>query len=86
VREALHRALREGPATAQELSTAVRVAQKQVLEHLEHLRRSLALHVEPARCLACGFVFDARTRLGKPSRCPECKSTRITLPRFSLES
>jgi len=89
VRESLHRALREGPATLQELSAAVRVAEKQLLEHLEHLRRSLdargeRLIVEPARCLACGFCFDARKRFSKPTRCPECKSTRITQPRFSL--
>ncbi|MFO7566673.1 MAG: transcriptional regulator [Enhygromyxa sp.] len=92
VRETLRRALREGPATLQELSGHVRVAEKQLLEHLEHLRRSLAgrgverLEVEPARCLACGFCFDARKRLSKPSRCPQCKSTRVTPPRFSLGS
>jgi predicted Zn-ribbon and HTH transcriptional regulator len=90
VREHLRRALREGPATANELSAIVGVAEKQVLEHLEHLARSIErdeeqLVIAPSRCLACGFQFSDRTRLTKPSRCPECKSTRITLPRFRLE-
>lgn len=89
VRESLQRALREGPATLQELSGAVRIAEKQLLDHLEHLARSLAsqgqpLQIEPSRCLACGFLFDARKRLGKPSRCPQCKSTRISQPKFSI--
>lgn len=91
MREALAHALRDGPATLQELSAAVRVSEKQLVEHLEHLAQSLArqglrLDIEPARCLACGFGFDARKRLTKPSRCPECKSTRISHPRFVIET
>ena len=89
MRESLQRALRDGPATLQELSGTVSVAEKQLLDHLEHLARSLErqgqrLIVEPSRCLACGFVFDSRKRLAKPGRCPECKSTRISQPRFSI--
>lgn len=90
VRDSLQRALRDGPATLQELSGTVGVAEKQLIDHLEHLARSLErqgqrLDVEPSRCLACGFVFDARKRLAKPGRCPECKSTRISQPRFGIQ-
>jgi predicted Zn-ribbon and HTH transcriptional regulator len=89
VRDALRVALHEGPETLRELSIRVGASQKDLLHHLEHLERSLAhgneqLVVEPARCLGCNFEFAERTRLGKPGRCPACKSTRITLPKFSI--
>jgi predicted Zn-ribbon and HTH transcriptional regulator len=88
-RDALYSALLEGPETVRELSIRIGAAQKDLLDHLVHLERSLArtgeqLVVEPARCLSCNYAFDHRTRLGKPGRCPACKSTRITLPRFSI--
>lgn len=88
-RDALYFALREGPETIRELSIRLGASQKDLLEHLAHLERSLGrtgehLVVDPARCLACNYVFADRTRLAKPGRCPSCKGTRITLPRFSL--
>ena len=48
---------------------------------LQHMLRSAAargeaIEVLPARCKACGFEFG-RDRLAKPSRCPECKESRI---------
>ena len=90
-REALYQRLREGPQTIRELSILVGAPQKELLDHLAHLERSLArtaerLRVDPAYCLACRFEFEQRKRLAKPGRCPECKSTRIALPRFSIES
>ncbi|MGH7268258.1 MAG: transcriptional regulator [Candidatus Rokuibacteriota bacterium] len=89
VRAALRHALRAGPRTAHELSARVRIAEKQVAGHLEHLARSLRaggerLRVEPARCLDCGFVFRKRDRLSRPSRCPVCRSERLDGPRFSI--
>lgn len=90
VRDALRRVLRERPATLQELSVAVSVAEKQLVEHMEHLARSLArehesLIIEPSRCLACRYRFEGRTRITKPGRCPQCKSTRISPPCFQLQ-
>jgi predicted Zn-ribbon and HTH transcriptional regulator len=89
LRQALTAALRERPQTARELSGAVRIAEREVLDHLAHLERSLAaageqLVIEPARCKSCGFAFEARARHGRPSRCPECRSERISTPRFSI--
>lgn len=89
LRDALYYELRDGPRTIRELSGAIGAREKDVLDHLAHLARSLAdsnehLDVEPARCLACRYVFDDRTRLSKPGRCPACKSTRISLPRFAI--
>lgn len=91
LREALRQRLREGQATAKELSAAVGMREKDVEQHLSHLERSLkhdgeALVVEPARCIACGFAFSKRTRLSRPGRCPECDSTRIDPPVFSIRA
>ncbi len=90
LREALRRMLREGPATARELSAAAGLREKDVAEHLAHLSRSLPhrgerLVVEPAACLACGFRFSDRARLTRPGACPSCRSTRIDPPVFRIE-
>ena len=79
-RDALYVVLREGAQTIRELSILVGAPQKDLLDHLLHLERSLArsderLKIEPAQCLACGYEFKDRTRLSKPGRCPVCKST-----------
>ncbi|HTU59031.1 MAG TPA: transcriptional regulator [Polyangiales bacterium] len=87
LRAALHSEL--GPQTIRELSQALGASERDLLTHLEHLARSLPhdherLIVEPARCLSCSFEFEDRTRYKKPGRCPACKSTRITAPRFAI--
>ena len=89
VRSALRETLREGPLTARDLSARVGIGEKEVFGHLEHVARSLRhsserLRVEPAQCLACGFVFKERTRLSKPSKCPACRSQRMDPPRFVI--
>jgi predicted Zn-ribbon and HTH transcriptional regulator len=89
IRSALRATLREGPLTARELSARVGIGEKEVAEHLEHLARSLrhsgeCLLVEPARCLACGFVFKGRTRLARPSKCPACRSQRLRPAQFQI--
>lgn len=90
LRDALRRALRAGPATAKELSMDVGLRERDVAEHLAHLARSLEhrgekLVVEPASCVACGFVFEDRSRLTRPGACPRCRSTRIDPPVFRIE-
>jgi hypothetical protein len=90
IREALAAALRQGPVTARELSARVGIRERDVAEHLEHLAQSLvargeALRVDPASCVACGYVFRKRERLSRPSACPSCRSTRIDPPAFTIE-
>jgi predicted Zn-ribbon and HTH transcriptional regulator len=72
--------------TAREISERVGIQEKDVLEHLEHIR--IALHgglvMEPALCMACGFSFRKRERLKGPGRCPVCRSEHIAEPRFSV--
>lgn len=89
-REALLAVLRAGTSTMRELSQRARLPERDVAEHLPHLERSLRAHgerlvVEPSRCLACDFDFSRRARFAPPSRCPACKSERISPPRFRVE-
>lgn len=72
--------------TAKEISGQVGIGEKEVLEHLEHIRIALhgALVVIPPLCLECGFSFRKRERLKKPGRCPVCRSERIVEPVFTV--
>jgi predicted Zn-ribbon and HTH transcriptional regulator len=90
VRESIRAALREATLTARELSERVRLSEREVAGHLEHLARARRdgerLVIDPARCLACGFTFTGRDRVTKPGRCPACRETRIAPPRFALSA
>jgi predicted Zn-ribbon and HTH transcriptional regulator len=91
VREALRQELLRGPATARELSERGGIREKDVAPHLEHLQRSLRsegarLIVAPASCIACGYAFTRRSKLSRHGSCPECGSTRIDPPSFSISA
>jgi transcriptional regulator len=93
LRESLRRALLDGWRSARDLSQAVGISERDVAEHLEHLEHSLrhrgeTLAIDPAACLACGFVFAERQRhrFTRPSGCPQCRGRRISVPRFHVES
>ncbi len=78
------------PQSARELSQRVGLSEKEILEHLPHLARSLAaagrtLGILPARCKSCGFHFEPQLARARPSRCPDCKSERIEAARFALD-
>ena len=78
--------LAEESLTAREISERVGIREKEVLEHLEHIKTALhgGLVVIPALCMGCGFSFRKRERLKGPGRCPVCRSERIAEPRFSV--
>jgi hypothetical protein len=89
VRQRIAEVLREGPATAKDLSRRVGIPEGEVAGHLEHLSRSLRargakLVMTPPTCLDCGFAFPGRERATRPSQCPRCRSRRITLPEFQV--
>lgn len=89
LRQELIALLEEGACDQRDISQALRISEKEVPDHLAHVRRSLAaagrtLEIQPAECLACGFVFKERRRFSRPGRCPRCKQTRIALPRFHI--
>jgi len=75
--------------SALDISREVRIPEREVYGHLEHIRRTLRvtglrLHLAPAVCGECGFVFHKRTRLTKPGKCPACRSSHISEPLYSL--
>ena len=78
--------LAEGRLTAKELSGEIGISEKEVLEHLDHIRIALRgrLEVTPPACLECGFLFRKRERLKAPGRCPVCRSERISEPSFTV--
>lgn len=82
--------LLEGNAlSAKDISTDIRVSEKEAYEHLEHIQRTInkTKHnfvIMPAVCKKCGFIFRKRERLKKPGRCPVCRGELIQEPLFSV--
>ncbi|MCX7770831.1 MAG: transcriptional regulator [Proteobacteria bacterium] len=75
--------------TTLEISRLVRIPEKSVSEHIEHIRRGLQnkgyyLKIIPAVCLSCGFVFKKRDKIKPPTRCPLCKSEHIQDSTFKI--
>jgi transcriptional regulator len=78
------------PMSAKEISAGVRIPEKEVYFHLDHIQKTMTrkerrLVVTPASCLKCGFVFKKRERLTKPGRCPVCHGELVEEPLFSIE-
>jgi len=76
--------------SAKALSSEIGIPEKEVYDHLEHVRRSLSktghhLMVTPAECKKCGFLFTKRERLKKPGKCPACRGESIHEPLFTIE-
>ncbi len=76
--------------TARDLSGDVRVSEKEVYEHLQHIQRTISksehhLIITPALCKKCGFVFRKRSRLKKPGKCPVCRGEFIKEPFFTIK-
>ena len=75
--------------SAKDISADVRVSEKEIYEHLEHIQRTInkSKHnfiVTPAICKKCGFIFRKRDRLKKPGKCPVCRGELIQEPLFSI--
>lgn len=82
--------IKDETLSAKEISGEIRIPEKDVYDHLEHIRKTMnkgeyRLSVVPARCERCGFVFRKRGRLKKPGKCPICRSESVTEPLFSVE-
>jgi predicted Zn-ribbon and HTH transcriptional regulator len=81
IRQRIIQILKEGGGTIREISQLMGIKEKEVVEHLPYVQRSVGkdkpLIVEPARCFSCDYVFKDRTRFATPSRCPVCRSTHI---------
>ena len=81
--------LSDTPQDVLSLSQALALPEKEVVDHLPHIAKSVAgrggrLSVRPACCEGCGFQFKTRQRLSPPGRCPRCKSSRILGPWYQV--
>jgi predicted Zn-ribbon and HTH transcriptional regulator len=77
--------------SARDISAEVHISEKDVYDHLEHIRTALQksgrlLLVTPPLCRKCGFEFRKRERLKKPGKCPVCSGEQIESPLFSIPS
>jgi hypothetical protein len=85
VRKDIIELLSTGEWAARDISKARHIPEKEVYDHLDHIKRSLKgmFKMKPAVCLICGFRFSKRTVLKPPSRCPVCRAEHIQDPLFS---
>lgn len=63
---------------------------RQLADDLKHVLRTLeaegrVVRITPAACLSCDYEYTERKHLHTPSRCPKCRSNRITDALFFLE-
>jgi transcriptional regulator len=89
IRQRIIDLLSDHQLTARELSQAIGIREREIYAHLDHVARSTAaqkkkLVVNPARCLACGYLFENRKRLTRPSRCPRCKRSHLQEPSYHV--
>lgn len=75
---------------AKSISKILRISEKEVYGHLEHIARSMKsrgakLRITPACCLECGFTFESRNRFTSPGKCPRCKGEHIRDPQYAIE-
>ncbi len=87
LRKGIVKLLMEGPLSARDISAGVGVMEKEVVEHLEHIRKTFHSRfvTTPAECRRCGFSFAKRERLKKPGRCPMCHSESVSAPLYSIK-
>lgn len=81
LRRHLHELLTREPRSVSSLARELGLKRVDLEEDLRHMLRSAAargdrIEILPAQCKACGFEFGPE-RLAKPSKCPECKGSRI---------
>ncbi len=80
----------EEPLTARDIMKALDIRkEKEVYEHIYHIaksskRKDYVVLVIPPRCENCGYEFEMEFPR-KPSRCPACKSERISPPKFLIK-
>ena len=78
--------------TSRQLAAVIKISERQVEDHLVHIVKSLERDpsrrfvIEPSVCLDCEFVFKDRSRVTRPSHCPKCRSSNISMPRYGVET
>jgi len=89
VRQAITAILQRETLSARDISAIVHVPEKEVIDHLEHIRDASHhnhphLQVIAAICKKCGFTFKKRERLARPCRCPVCRNEQIAEPLYKF--
>ncbi|MBS3097286.1 transcriptional regulator [Candidatus Woesearchaeota archaeon] len=87
-REEIIKLLEKEPTSAQQLANFFKVELFEILGDLGHVRSSIKprkLKMIPAQCKHCGFKFEERSKIKKPTKCPRCKDERIMAPLFEIE-
>lgn len=97
IRERIIKILRDHhkPLTAEEITELLDLTDlkpKDIYEHLKHIAKSVrakgheVLVMVPPSCRSCGFVFTNLDKPKRPSKCPRCRSERISPPLFKIVS
>ena len=91
IRQKIISVLTVQPLSAKGISGEVKISEKEVYGHLEHIQQTLdkkgqSLIIIPSECRKCGFSFSKRERLKKPGKCPVCHSEMIQEPLFFIET
>ncbi len=89
-RKELTETLRIREWTVSELAREFHVRVSEIVDDIGHIQKSLrhgkdTLFIDPAECRQCGFRFS-EGKIGKPSKCPECRSNRIREPLLEIRS
>jgi len=89
IRREIISVLTERILSAREISAEIVISEKDVVDHLGHIRIATQKNRErlmtiPAECKKCGFRFKKRERLTKPGKCPICRHKHIQEPRFCI--
>ena len=84
LRQELLSHLETSDLTLSALSKLTRRSEKELVDHLDNLIQHKSLEVLAAQCQQCGFEFSGRLKAKKPGKCPECKSSHIDPPVFSV--
>ena len=66
------------------ISKVLGISEKDIYGYLSQLNETNQLSVIPAECVKCGYKFENRKKVKKPSKCPSCKSTYIKQPEYTL--
>ncbi len=87
IRKRMIELLCDDELNAIELSQELSIREKEVYDHLAHIKRSLSargqqLMITPYACMRCGYVFRKRSRLDRPGRCPVCKEGHISMATY----
>ncbi len=89
-REQIIQILKETPQTVTQLANYFQLTNTEIEVDLGHIEKSvksrnLKLGSQPAYCEKCKFTFKERSKIRKPSKCPQCRSESISEPVFYIK-